>query len=126
MIKVDVKNPEKSLIEKGADMIKSGGLVAFPTETVYVLGANGLDEEAVKNIFLAKGRPQDNPLILHIADSKQIVPLVESIPEAAQKLMKRFWPGPLTILFKRSNLVPDIITAGLDTVAIRMPKNAIA
>jgi L-threonylcarbamoyladenylate synthase len=126
MIKVDVKNPEKSLIEKGADMIKSGGLVAFPTETVYGLGANGLDEEAVKNIFLAKGRPQDNPLILHIADSKQIVPLVESIPEAAQKLMKRFWPGPLTILFKRSNLVPDIITAGLDTVAIRMPKNAIA
>lgn len=126
MIKVDATNPEKPLIDKGAGIIKSGGLVAFPTETVYGLGANGLDEEAVKNIFIAKGRPQDNPLILHVANVKQIVPLVESIPETAQRLMKRFWPGPLTILFKRSNLVPYSITAGLDTVAIRMPNHPIA
>lgn len=126
VIKVSKKDPEKNFIIKGAKVIKSGGLVAFPTETVYGLGANGLDEEAVKKIFLAKGRPQDNPLILHVADKEQVYPLVKSIPKEAQRLMDSFWPGPLTLLFKKSSLVPDCITAGLDTVAIRMPDHPIA
>jgi L-threonylcarbamoyladenylate synthase len=126
IIKVDEKNPEKDLIKLGANLIKTGGLVAFPTETVYGLGANGLDEKAVANIFIAKGRPQDNPLILHVASQEEVKPLVKSIPIEAKIVMERFWPGPLTILFKRSNLVPDIITAGLDTVAIRMPNHPIA
>ncbi len=126
VIKVNKQNPEKALIKKGADIIKSGGLVAFPTETVYGLGANGLDEEAVKKIFIAKGRPQDNPLILHVAEKDQVLPLVEFISKEAEELMERFWPGPLTLLFKRSKLVPDCITAGLDTVAIRMPNHPVA
>ncbi len=126
VIKVNKQNPEKALIKKGADIIRSGGLVAFPTETVYGLGANGLDEEAVKKIFIAKGRPQDNPLILHVAEKDQVPPLVEFISKEAEELMERFWPGPLTLLFKRSKLVPDCITAGLDTVAIRMPNHPVA
>ncbi len=126
IIKVSKQNPEKNLIAKGANIIKSGGLVAFPTETVYGLGADGLNEEAVKKIFLAKGRPQDNPLILHVADKEQVYPLVKSISKEAQRLMESFWPGPLTLLFKKSSLVPNCITAGLDTVAIRMPNHPIA
>lgn len=126
IVKVNENNPEKELIEEGAKLIKDGKLVAFPTETVYGLGANGLDEEAVKKIFIAKNRPQDNPLILHISSVEQIKPLVEEIPKEAKFLMDRFWPGPLTLLFKRSSLVPSIITAGLDTVAIRMPDHPIA
>ncbi|QQY79190.1 L-threonylcarbamoyladenylate synthase [Keratinibaculum paraultunense] len=126
IIKVNKQNPEKALIKKGADIIKSGGLVAFPTETVYGLGANGLDEKAVKKIFIAKGRPQDNPLILHVAEKDQVSPLVEFISKEAEELMEKFWPGPLTLLFKRSKLVPDCITAGLDTVAIRMPNHPVA
>lgn len=106
--------------------LRDGELVAFPTETVYGLGANGLDEKAVKEIFKVKGRPQDNPLILHISSRKELEPLVENISEEAEKIMDIFWPGPLTILFKKSKLVPDLITAGLDTVAIRMPENLIA
>lgn len=126
VIKVNKQNPEKALIKKGADIIRSGGLVAFPTETVYGLGANGLDEEAVRKIFIAKGRPQDNPLILHVAEKDQVPPLVEFISKEAEELMEKFWPGPLTLLFKRSKLVPDCITAGLDTVAIRMPNHPVA
>ncbi len=126
IIKVDEKNLKEDLIKLGANVIKEGGLVAFPTETVYGLGANGLNEEAIEKIFIAKGRPQDNPLILHVASVKQVESLVESIPTEAKILMERFWPGPLTMIFKRSNLIPDMITAGLDTVAIRMPNNHIA
>ena len=126
IIKVNEKNPEKDLISLGANVINEGGLVAFPTETVYGLGANGLNEEAVKKIFIAKGRPQDNPLILHVSSIEQVESLVEFIPAEARILMEKFWPGPLTMLFKRSSLVPDIITAGLDTVAIRMPNHSIA
>lgn len=126
VIKVNGKSPEDDLILEGAKFIRDGKLVAFPTETVYGLGANGLDELAVKNIFQAKGRPVDNPLILHISSIGQVEALVESISKDGEKLMKRFWPGPLTILFKKSERVPDIITAGLDTVAIRMPNHPIA
>lgn len=125
IIKIDENNIVEEL-KKGAKIIKSGGLVAFPTETVYGLGANGLDEKAVKKIFEAKGRPQDNPLILHVSNKEQVLPLVEAIPKQVESLMDKFWPGPLTIIFKRSNLIPDIITGGLDTVAIRMPNNPIA
>lgn len=126
IIKIDRKNISEKDMEMASHIIKNGGIVAFPTETVYGLGANGLDENAVKKIFEAKGRPGDNPLILHVASIDDIIPLVKEIPEIAKVLMYRFWPGPLTILFKRSELVPDIVTAGLDTVAIRMPKNEIA
>lgn len=126
IVKVNKENIERDLILKAANIIEEGKLVAFPTETVYGLGANGLDEEAVRKIFLAKGRPQDNPLILHVYSIDQVKELVEYIPNIAVKCMEKFWPGPLTILFKKSQLVPDIITAGLDTVAIRMPNHLIA
>ncbi len=126
IIKLNEINPEEKLILEGAKFIKEGKLVAFPTETVYGLGANGLDEEAVKKIFIAKGRPQDNPLILHVSSIEDVKPLVKSISKDAEMLMKRFWPGPLTILFRKSNKVPNIITAGLNTVAIRMPNHPVA
>lgn len=126
IIKINKKQPEKSFILEAAKSIKAGELVAFPTETVYGLGANGLDEKAVKKIFSAKGRPVDNPLILHVSSIEDVKSLVEFISEDAESLMERFWPGPLTILLRRSKKVPDIITAGLDTVAIRMPNHSIA
>lgn len=126
IIKINKDNIEKDLIKEAVDVIKHGGLVAFPTETVYGLGANGLDAIAVGKIFTAKGRPQDNPLILHVHSIDQVTELVEEIPEMAKICMEKFWPGPLTILFKKSSKIPSIITAGLDTVAIRMPENNIA
>lgn len=126
IIKVDENNIDKELIKEGAEIIEKGGLVAFPTETVYGLGAKGLDEEAVKKVFAAKGRPQDNPLILHVSNPEEIGELVEEIPDMARLCMERFWPGPLTILFRKSPKVPNIITGGLDTVAIRMPQHNIA
>jgi len=126
IIKIDENNIDKNLIGEAVRIIKNGGLVAFPTETVYGLGANGLDEEAVKKIFIAKGRPQDNPLILHVYSTDQVEDLVEEIPPVAKLCMDKFWPGPLTIILKKSPKVPDIISAGLDTVAIRMPENKIA
>lgn len=113
-------------MDRAADLIKAGELVAFPTETVYGLGADGLSEAAVKKIFKAKGRPQDNPLILHVDSIQMLRKLVVKIPEDAYRCIERFWPGPLTILFKKSEAVPDIITAGLDTVAIRMPSHPVA
>ncbi len=126
IIEIDENNIDISLLDEGANIIKSGGIVAFPTETVYGLGANGLDEEAVKKIYKAKGRPSDNPLILHISQIEQLNPLVDEIPDLAYRCMEKFWPGPLTMIFKKSGIIPDIITAGLDTVAIRMPDNKIA
>lgn len=123
---IDPENIPAKDIEQAAEMIKKGGLVAFPTETVYGLGANGLDEDAVKKIFIAKGRPQDNPLILHISDLSQVKQLARNVPENATKLMEHFWPGPLALILKKKDAVPDIITGGLNSVAIRMPRNAIA
>ncbi len=105
----------------GAEIIRSGGLVAFPTETVYGLGANGLDGAAVAQIFEAKGRPNDNPLILHVSRKSDAKRLWTRLPKYAQLLMDTFWPGPLTLIGPRSEIVPDEVTARLDTVAVRMP-----
>lgn len=110
----------------GGKLIREGGLVAFPTETVYGLGANGLDGEAVRRIFEAKGRPGDNPLILHVAKKSDVKKLWSRVPESARVLMDTFWPGPLTLVYQKSSLVPDEVTAGLPTVAVRMPDNKTA
>lgn len=104
-----------------AQIIRSGGLVAIPTETVYGLGANGLDEDAVLKIFLAKGRPQDNPLILHLSGADEIEKYCHDVPDTARKLAQLFWPGPLTMVLKARDIVPKRTTAGLDTVAVRCP-----
>ena len=108
-----------------ADIIRRGGLVAIPTETVYGLGANGLDEQAVIKIFEAKGRPQDNPLILHVAEPAEIEKFCHNIPQAAYDLAEKFWPGPLTMVLPAREIVPRRTTAGLDTVAVRCPDNAV-
>ncbi len=112
-------------IEAAAEIIRRGGTVAIPTETVYGLGANGLDAEAVKRIFIAKGRPQDNPLILHVAEESWIERYCEDVPSEAYILTKKFWPGPLTLILKRKDVVPDVTTAGLPTVGMRCPKHPI-
>lgn len=117
---------EDELFDTAAQALRSGDLVAFPTETVYGLGANALNPKAVEKIYKAKGRPSDNPLIVHISEVSQVEDLVLEISEKAKALISNFWPGPLTLVFRKSSKVPDIITAGLDTVAIRMPNNAIA
>lgn len=122
---VEDENKEDWKIEEAAKVIKDGGIVAFPTETVYGLGANALDSESVKKIFLAKGRPQDNPLIIHVADFN-IEPYVKSIPKVAKKMMEKFWPGPLTLIMDKSDIIPKTTSAGLDTVGVRMPSNGIA
>lgn len=126
VVKVDDNNISKAAISEAGEIIRQGGLVAFPTETVYGLGANALNEEAVKKIFLAKGRPQDNPLIVHISNIEQIYPLVKAIPDVAKKLMEKFWPGPMTIILEKTDTIPDVTSAGLDSVGIRMPSNKIA
>jgi len=117
---------QPSAVATAAQILRRGGLVAFPTETVYGLGANGLDPVAVRRIFAAKGRPADNPVILHIAEVAQLLKLVTAVSPAARKLIKAFWPGPLTLLLPKSSLVPAAVTGGQATVAIRMPNNSIA
>ncbi|CDH89422.1 conserved hypothetical protein [Clostridium botulinum B str. Eklund 17B (NRP)] len=112
-------------MKEAAQIIKDGGIVAFPTETVYGLGSDALNEDAVKKIFIAKGRPQDNPLIVHVA-SKNIQSLVEDIPDIAQRLIDKYWPGPLTLILKKKSIIPDMTSANLDTIGIRMPNNEIA
>ena len=106
--------------------IKEGGTVVFPTETVYGLGADGMNADAVKKIFIAKGRPSDNPLILHIADREDLDILVKNISDTAKKMMDKYWPGPLTLIFQKSENIINEVCAGLDTVAVRMPSNPIA
>ena len=113
-------------IELCAGILRDGGLVAFPTETVYGLGADALDEKAVAGIFAVKGRPQDNPLIIHVASIDDVAPLVANVPDAFQILANKYWPGPLTLIMRKSYKVPDSVTAGLDTVAIRMPEHPAA
>ncbi len=117
---------DRENLKAAAEIIRNGGLVAFPTETVYGLGANALDAEAVKKIFVAKGRPQDNPLIVHVDSLEMAYPLVDGFDDRAKKLAEKFWPGPLTIIMNRSDKVPQTVSAGLSTVAIRMPSNKIA
>ena len=117
---------EEKWIEEAGQILKNGGLVAFPTETVYGLGANALDEEAAAKIYFAKGRPSDNPLIVHIADFSDLEKIVEDVPEEAKKLADAFWPGPLTIIMRKNEKVPYGTTGGLETVAVRMPNHEIA
>jgi L-threonylcarbamoyladenylate synthase len=124
--KINEENMEPGCLEDAASILQKEGLVAFPTETVYGLGGDALDTEAAKKIYEAKGRPSDNPLIVHIADMDKLVDLVEEIPEKAYQLSDKFWPGPLTMIMRKSNKVPYGTTGGLDTVAIRMPSNKIA
>lgn len=117
----------EDVIELAGGLIRDGQLVAFPTETVYGLGANALDPDAVDRIFAAKGRPGDNPLIVHIADPAGLRPLIAGEPgEAARRMIRKFWPGPLTMIFPKSDLVPKNVTAGLDTVAVRFPLHPVA
>lgn len=120
------KNNNFEELKAPAEAIKQGKLVLFPTETVYGIGANALNEEAVKKIYIAKGRASDNPLIAHISHIEMLEQLVEEVGKVEKTLIENFWPGPLTIIFKKKKIVPDIITGGLDTVAIRMPSNQIA
>ena len=124
--KIDNPREQKDCIVRAASILRWGGTVAFPTETVYGLGANALNVDAVAKIFKAKGRPADNPLIVHIAYIEELVELVAGIPFKAGALMSAFWPGPLTLVFKKSDKVPLLVTAGLDTVAVRMPAHPVA
>lgn len=126
LIRIDQEKIDKAVLKRAGEIIRSGGLVAFPTETVYGLGGNGLNPSSAKAIYAAKGRPSDNPLILHIADRDELYSLVAEIPEMAEKLMDAFWPGPMTLIFPKSELVPTESTGGLDTVAIRMPSHPVA
>jgi L-threonylcarbamoyladenylate synthase len=126
VLKVDSQEPDTEKVRLAADFIKKGGLVAFPTETVYGLGANALNAEAVLALFEAKKRPLDNPPIVHVCDVKDVCRLAETVPSQAEALMERFWPGPLTLIFKRSDVVPDVTVAGLDTIALRMPRHNVA
>ena len=126
ILQVDPTDPDPDVIARAAECLRAGGLVAFPTETVYGLGAHALDRRAVQRIFAAKERPANDPLIVHVAALDDIAPLVVEIPYAARNLADRFWPGPLTMVLRRSDKVPDEVTARLDTVAIRVPSHPIA
>ena len=124
--KLDSKNINSEIIGKAAGILKKGGLVAFPTETVYGLGANGLDSDACRKIYEAKGRPSDNPLILHIGDVSQLEGIVKDIPPKAKLIMDKYWPGPITIIFRKKDIVPDSVSGKMGTVAIRFPSNEVA
>lgn len=126
LCRVDGAHLNREKIVKAGAIIRDGGLVAFPTETVYGLGGNGLNPDSSRAIYAAKGRPSDNPLILHIASRDELVPLVEEIPASAELLMDEFWPGPMTLVFKKSPIVPLETTGGLETVAVRMPSHPVA
>ena len=123
--KIDKTQMNMDIINAAGEILKKGGLVAFPTETVYGLGANALDEEAARKTYAAKGRPSDNPLIVHISRLEDLYAITEKVPEKAVKLAQRFWPGPLTMIFDKSSIVPHGTTGGLDTVAVRMPDDSV-
>jgi L-threonylcarbamoyladenylate synthase len=124
--RVDPKSPDPKAITEAAEIIRKSGLVAFPTETVYGLGANALDEMAVRKIFAAKDRPAWDPLIVHICNLAMLEQLVEDVPEKFAELANRFMPGPLTVVMRKKAIVPDVVTAGLPTVAVRMPNHTVA
>lgn len=126
VVPVDPVHPERAIIEGAAELIREGQLVVFPTETVYGLGADALQPQAVERIFAAKGRPFSDPLIVHVADRSILPTLVADVPPIAHKLMEAFWPGPLTLVLPAGPRIPRLITAGLPTVAIRMPRHPIA
>lgn len=124
--RVSATAPESAAIDRAAALLRSGGLVAFPTETVYGLGAHALDAAAVQRLFDAKGRPSIDPLIVHVPSLDAAAPLVTGIPDVARRLAEKFWPGPLTLILPRSPVVPDAVTAGLPTVALRAPAHPVA
>lgn len=125
-IKLDPASPDPQVIRRAGDILKRGGLVAFPTETVYGLGGDALNREAARKIYAAKGRPSNNPLIVHIADMEHLEAIATEIPEKARKLASVWWPGPLTMIFNKKDIVPDATSGGLSTVAVRMPNHPIA
>ena len=125
-MKTLVKKPDEVAVLEGAKLIKSGEIVGMPTETVYGLGADATNPDAIKKVFLAKGRPQDNPLIVHISSMEMMEFVVKEIPEFAKNLADKFWPGPLTIVLPKSDNIPDCVSAGLDTVGVRMPNHKAA
>lgn len=125
-LRVNPDVPEPDVIARAAEVLRAGGLVGFPTETVYGLGANAFDARAVARIFAAKGRPANNPLIVHVPDHAGIAQIAAEFPENAEKLAAAFWPGPLTLVLPRTAAVPDIVTAGGDTVAVRVPAHPVA
>lgn len=126
VLTVDPERPDPAAIREAAAIIRAGGLVAFPTETVYGLGADATNADAVTRVFAAKGRPADNPLIVHVARPADVIALVTAIPLHARELMERFWPGPLTLALPRTDRVPGVVTAGLSTVGVRMPAHPVA
>lgn len=126
IVKMDPNNIDYNIIKEAADIINKGGVVVFPTETVYGIGADALNDIAVDKIFKAKGRPQDNPLIVHIADFNELYNLAETVPDSAKMLADKYWPGPLTMILYKKNILSDKITAGLNTAAIRLPINKVA
>jgi len=126
VLKVDPENPDKEAIRRAAEIVRKGGLVAFPTETVYGLGADALNPDAVLALFRAKERPLDNPPIIHVGDVRDVYRLARNVPREAEFLMERFWPGPLTLVFRRSEEVPETTVSSLETVAIRMPAHKVA
>ncbi len=126
VLHLNAQYPEAHLIKQAAERIRAGGLVAFPTETVYGLGANGFDAMAVEHIFTAKARPTSDPIILHLSSRHQLELVAKDIPQLALQLAQAFWPGPLTLVLKRQPRVPAIVTAGLDTVAVRVPSHPVA
>ena len=126
VITIDQTSIDEEVLRQAGKVIKNGGLVAFPTETVYGLGGDALNKESSRKIYEAKGRPSDNPLIIHVCSMEDLKPIVEEIPETVYRLAEAFWPGPLTIILKKSHLVPKETTGGLDTVAVRMPSHPVA
>ena len=126
VLKVNSRKPETEKVRVAAKLIREGGLVAFPTETVYGLGADALNSKAVLALFEAKKRPLDNPPIVHIENISEVYRLAKQVPQEAETLMRKFWPGPLTLVFKRSEIVPEVTVAGLDTIALRMPQHKVA
>lgn len=123
---IDITTEYEKALSESAKLIKSGEVVGIPTETVYGLAANALDENAVKKIYIAKGRPSDNPLIVHISDISELSALVAEIPEKVKIMAEKFWPGPLTMIMKKSDIIPNTTSGGLDTVAVRMPQSEYA
>ena len=126
LVKIRKTRPQQGILKRAAAAIRDGKIVVFPTETVYGIGADALDRRAVSRIFEIKGRPADNPLIVHIGTEKQLRLLTDSVDAVSKELMKKFWPGPLTLIFAKKDAVPDNVTAGLDTVAVRMPRDETA
>ncbi len=126
VVRIDPDHPDPAVVERAAAIIRRGGLVAFPTETVYGLGANALDESAVRSIFTAKRRDLDDPLIVHVASVDDLATVVAEVPPTARALADRFWPGPLTLVLPKLPIVPDAATAGLPTVAVRVPSHPVA